>query len=178
MTLDPISIATAGYVCGEGPDPIAIGTLGYVCEGEVAVRGGDPEGAWEKARRQFERFRRQRREAHVSHETPVSPTEHLDELDRIIEEIEAELAALRESELAQLDLAELSAAFAERQRFTELTDEAIDRDTVIYLEAYRRQMREDELAFNLEVARQLRVRLQNNLAVATATVAILFPTKL
>ena len=46
MTLDPISIATAGYVCGGCPDPIAIGTLGYVCAVERAVRGGDPEGAW------------------------------------------------------------------------------------------------------------------------------------
>lgn len=29
--LDPISIATSGYVCGDGPDSIAIATHGYVC---------------------------------------------------------------------------------------------------------------------------------------------------
>ncbi len=31
MTLDPISIATKGYVCGTGPNDIAIATKGYVC---------------------------------------------------------------------------------------------------------------------------------------------------
>ena len=31
MTLDPIAIATQGYVCGEGPDGISIATRGYVC---------------------------------------------------------------------------------------------------------------------------------------------------
>lgn len=30
-TLDPISIATKGYVCGLGPDGISIATRGYVC---------------------------------------------------------------------------------------------------------------------------------------------------
>ncbi len=44
MTLDPIAMATRGYVCGPGPDPISIATYGYVCV-LVAVeegRFGDP----------------------------------------------------------------------------------------------------------------------------------------
>jgi len=40
MTLDPISIATAGYVCGVGPDAIAIATMGYVCIGVVIEKHG------------------------------------------------------------------------------------------------------------------------------------------
>lgn len=43
MTLDPVSIATRGYVCGTGPDDIAIATMGYVCsstEFQVPVGGG------------------------------------------------------------------------------------------------------------------------------------------
>lgn len=43
MTLDDISIATEGYVCGTGPEPIAIATMGYVCsstEFEVPAGGG------------------------------------------------------------------------------------------------------------------------------------------
>lgn len=46
MTLDPISIATAGYVCGSGPDPIAIATDGYVCFAEAATveEGGGSGG--------------------------------------------------------------------------------------------------------------------------------------
>lgn len=31
MTLDPIAMATRGYVCGAGPDPISIATGGYIC---------------------------------------------------------------------------------------------------------------------------------------------------
>ncbi len=44
MTLDPISIATRGYVCGDGPDAIAIALRGYICIGVAVVieqRGGD-----------------------------------------------------------------------------------------------------------------------------------------
>lgn len=47
MTLDPISIATRGYVCGAGPDDIAIATMGYVCsetEFRVPVGGGSSGG--------------------------------------------------------------------------------------------------------------------------------------
>jgi hypothetical protein len=43
-TLDDISIATEGYVCGGGPNDIAIATHGYVCPVLVVVieaRGGD-----------------------------------------------------------------------------------------------------------------------------------------
>lgn len=31
MTLDPISIATAGYVCGGNPNSLSIATRGYIC---------------------------------------------------------------------------------------------------------------------------------------------------
>lgn len=31
MTLDPISIGTAGYVCGKGPRGVSISLAGYVC---------------------------------------------------------------------------------------------------------------------------------------------------
>jgi hypothetical protein len=47
MTLDPLSIATKGYVCFDGvqhcPDDIAIGTKGYVGIVDVIIRrdGGD-----------------------------------------------------------------------------------------------------------------------------------------
>ena len=48
MTLEPISIATKGYVCFNGtdycPDDIAIATKGYVCIADVVVErlnGGD-----------------------------------------------------------------------------------------------------------------------------------------
>jgi hypothetical protein len=35
--VDPVSIATRGYVCNEEPDDIAIATRGYVCDtGAVA----------------------------------------------------------------------------------------------------------------------------------------------
>lgn len=47
-TLDDISIATDGYVCGGGPNDIAIAHLGYVCPVEVVVipvrRGGSSAG--------------------------------------------------------------------------------------------------------------------------------------
>lgn len=41
MTLEPISIATKGYVCRFVPDPIAIATKGYVCAVRLVVGGGD-----------------------------------------------------------------------------------------------------------------------------------------
>jgi len=41
MTLEPISIATKGYVCRFVPDPIAIATKGYVCADRFVVGGGD-----------------------------------------------------------------------------------------------------------------------------------------
>lgn len=31
FSVDPISIATSGYVCGNGPNDIAVATHGYVC---------------------------------------------------------------------------------------------------------------------------------------------------
>lgn len=40
MSLDPISIATAGYVCGTGPNAISIATNGYVCTEIVIVDPG------------------------------------------------------------------------------------------------------------------------------------------
>lgn len=49
MTLDPISIATTGYVCGSGPEPIAMATRGYVCFAELPTPteggGGGGPGA-------------------------------------------------------------------------------------------------------------------------------------
>ncbi len=41
MTLEPISIATKGYICNFDPDPIAIATKGYVCAPVFAGGGGD-----------------------------------------------------------------------------------------------------------------------------------------
>lgn len=60
MTLDPISIATMGYVCGDCPDPIAIATLGYVCPGVVDV-GLDGSGSSQRSRHllSLEELRRQ-----------------------------------------------------------------------------------------------------------------------
>jgi hypothetical protein len=40
MTLEPISIATKGYVCNFDLDPIAIATKGYVCAPVPFVGGG------------------------------------------------------------------------------------------------------------------------------------------
>ncbi len=51
MTLDPISIATKGYVCGSGPDDIAIATKGYVCIVAVPparLDGGDSSARHKK----------------------------------------------------------------------------------------------------------------------------------
>ena len=51
MTLDPISIATAGYVCGAVPDDVSIALDGYVCFAEaVAVEeiGGGSFGVTRK----------------------------------------------------------------------------------------------------------------------------------
>lgn len=55
-TVDPISIATLGYVCGGNPDDIAIATIGYVCLAQVIIipvatgggRGGPPPWWWRK----------------------------------------------------------------------------------------------------------------------------------
>lgn len=40
MTLAPLSIATAGYVCGTGPRAISIATQGYVCLAVVTEEVG------------------------------------------------------------------------------------------------------------------------------------------
>ena len=174
MTLEPISIATAGYVCGEGPDPIAIAHLGYVCEAEAQVIGGDPDGAWARARAYYERRRRARRAERPPE--PVRVEEELDDIDEIVAELEAELAALERTDAAllRLELEELQAAYREREIFAAMQAEEIRRDNVIYLQAVRAQMRMERLQMMLEYARQRRARLSDELAVVTATVAILF----
>lgn len=177
MSLDPISIATKGYVCDGCPNPIAIGTWGYVCEVAAAVGGGDPEGAWERIRRRYDAERRRRRPEVVSRET-VPVGDELADLEEQIAQLQAELEELRESPLTAIDVDELRRAFAERDTFAAMQAEEIRRDNVIYLAAVRRQMREDELAMMVEIARQRRARLSQQLAVATATVAILFPAEL
>lgn len=45
MTLNPISIATKGYVCGGCPRPLAIATKGYVCFAAVIGGGGKSDNA-------------------------------------------------------------------------------------------------------------------------------------
>ncbi len=178
MTLDPISIATAGYVCGGCPDPIAIGTLGYVCAVERAVRGGDPEGAWGDRYAYFRRRQRQLRESErtVSRETPAELVEEIDWLDEVITDLEEQLAAIRleDTTLLKLDLAALEEAQRERELFEQMRVEEITRDNVVYLAAWRAQRKEDELARLIEIGRQIRRQLQDEVAVATALVAILF----
>lgn len=39
--LEPISIATKGYVCTFSPEPIAIATKGYICVIRFVGGGGD-----------------------------------------------------------------------------------------------------------------------------------------
>lgn len=42
MTLNPISIATKGYICDGCPRPIAIATKGYVCIEALGGGGAAP----------------------------------------------------------------------------------------------------------------------------------------
>lgn len=46
MNLNPIAIATQGYVCGGNPDSIAIATQGYVCFADLGIpeEGGGSGG--------------------------------------------------------------------------------------------------------------------------------------
>ena len=53
MILDPISIATGGYVCGSAPSSIPIATDGYVCfeeDGSTAGLGYQAERRRRKRR--------------------------------------------------------------------------------------------------------------------------------
>ena len=61
MTLEPISIATKGYVCFNGtdycPDDIAMATKGYVCIVDVVpeiLRGGDSSARAKEMLREIE----------------------------------------------------------------------------------------------------------------------------
>lgn len=51
MTLEPISIATKGYVCNFDLDPIAIATKGYVCA-PVPFAGGGGDSLIQRRRRE------------------------------------------------------------------------------------------------------------------------------
>ena len=57
-TLNPISIATIGYVCDSVINPIARGTHGYVCLGipPIAVIGGGHGGVIVERQPQTERI--------------------------------------------------------------------------------------------------------------------------
>lgn len=67
-TLDPIAIATHGYVCDETLEPISIATHGYVCI--VVLRGGSSGGplAAEYDRWKSPHVRRDELMAQIEHE--------------------------------------------------------------------------------------------------------------
>ena len=177
---DVFSVLTKGYACGLGTtgyQAFALMSKGYLCD--VAVRrGGDPKGAWGNARSYFERQRRQRDLARgrVTRETSDDLQTEIDVLELALEELALELSNIRvqDTPLLQLDLVALQAARAERDAFAGMQIEEIRRDNVVFLKAFRAQARADELARLLEIGRQIKRQLQDELAVAIAIIAILF----
>jgi hypothetical protein len=152
--LDPICISTEGQVAPTGLQPFSLSTKGIVCVREDA-RGGDPEGAWEKGRRQFER-----RLADVPRETSddlradrAQVTELLADLE--LERIEAE--QLLEVQFDQVDTRELEA-----------------RERIIFLGAFRAQRRLEELERQIQYARELRRKLDDEIILMLAVVAMFF----
>lgn len=178
--LDPICISSEGQIAPTGLQDFALSTYGIVCLAP-AVGGGDPEGAWGGARRQFERIRRARQLERAREQQDVSREkrlveEELDDLDEVITELERELALIRDQQgpILSIDIAALQEAMREKQAFQRMRDEEIRRDNLIYLNAVREQRRAEEMARVIQIARDLRKRLNEELAVAAAIAALLF----
>lgn len=157
--LDPICISTEGEVTPTGLQDFALSTAGIVCRALDDGIGGDPEGAWERIRRQYER----RLKTLKRTVTTESITGELAELDVVLEEFDAEADELRGNQLQDLPVDEL----------VEFVREAEKKETLIFLEAVRSQRRLQELELAIALARKLRDELDEELALVLALTVLL-----
>ena len=143
MILDPLSIATIGYVAPvtnttRGPLPLAIGSHGYIVI-EVAGRLGDPRSGFDgeywrrKYRQELERRQRPSKPVQQSQPTPINELPEAMAERQALEKIQAQA---REDTAVQGQVAEVAGIEARGQ--------ALDQD-ILDLEAYIR-----ETAYGLE----------------------------
>lgn len=173
--LDPICLSTEGAITSQTTiQDFALSTAGTVCF-PVVVGGGDPEGAWERIRRNYERTRRPgQRQVEVAAVEDQARNLSLDmaEVNQAIEDMDLRRAELEADEvLLRLEVNEL----ARNARQRDVEQEQARRENVIFLAAVRAQREHAELLEHLEEARRLRVRLANEVAAMLAVMAIFFP---